>query len=299
MPETPRTPIAPLTNVWSIEPGAFSRMCAEYKSRAIQAEEDLPDIDDEIRVKRLPMLMEGGVASIKIRGPLEKRPTLFGLLFGASNLTQVETAIRTATTSDRVKSILLQIDSPGGSIDGLASVVDAVWEARQQKTVIAQSEGTIASAAYWIASQADKIFVGRHDTVGSIGVKLVLWDTSQMFADSGVKVVTVDTGDFKSAGEDGTEITEEQRAYFQGIVDSYFRDFVGEVARGRGTQRDRVMSAADGRMFLPKEAQAMGLIDGVQAVADTVAKMQEGRIRRQTRTAQAKLAILSGQTMPG
>ena len=102
--------------------------------------------------------------------------------------------------------------------------------------------------------------------------------------------VPIDTGFFKSAGATGTQITEEQRAEFQKIVDLYFDDFVASVVRGRGMTKAQVKAVADGRLFNAPEAKALGLIDKIQPLAVTLANLQRraessGRLRRSRNSA--------------
>ena len=130
---------------------------------------------------------------------------------------------------------------------------------------------TGGAAGFGRASQADKGFAERMDVIGSVGATATLFDESEAFAKEGVRTVVINTGEFKTAGELGTEITARQEADFQRIVDGFFDDFVATVARGRGMGVAAVKESADGRMFFAPAAVKRGLIDGVQTLDVTIA----------------------------
>src|SRR5699024_4511213 len=127
----------------------------------------------------------------------------------------IRAAVQSAMADDAVDNIVLVIDSPGGSTAALSDLGDTIAWAREHKTIISQVDTMAASAAYYVAAQTSKIYAGRMDLVGSIGVRMTLYDYSKAFGDAGIKAIPIDTGEFKSAGEIGTEITEAQIAEFQ------------------------------------------------------------------------------------
>lgn len=182
-------------------------------------------------------------------------------------------AVAQAAGDPTVDSILLSIDSPGGSVAGLDELAQTIVAAKALKPVVAQSNGLISSAAYYVASQADKIFAKRMDMIGSIGTRMMLYDFSQMLANFGVRPVPIDTGAYKSLGAFGTEITEDQTSYLQGIVDSHQKEFAEVVQRGRGFSAKSFAAVADGRLFLGEQALALGLIDAIQKPQETLAAM--------------------------
>lgn len=238
----------------------------------------------------LPLRLTQGVAVIPVMGPMIRRAGPMARMFGIVGTDSVRLAIEAALADDDVREILLRFDSPGGSVSGLDQAGDVINAA--EKPIIAQVEGMAASAAYYLASQADQVFVGRSDLVGSIGTRMLLYDFSKAFEEAGIEPVVIDTGDFKSAGAPGTEITDAQRNDFQRIVDFYFADFVSVVARGRNMTEQQVREVADGRMFTPQEAQESGLIDGVSTLEQTLNSMrQRTEMRRRTETARARLRL--------
>ncbi|MEQ8409119.1 MAG: S49 family peptidase [Gammaproteobacteria bacterium] len=235
-----------------------------------------------------PIHVTGGVAVIPLMGPMIRRAGPFAMMFGIVGTDMVRAMVETALADEEIHTILLRVDSPGGSVSGLAELADSIHSA--EKPVIAQIEGMAASAAYYIASQCDKVYLGRSDLVGSIGARLMLYDYSIMYEEAGVKAIPIDTGEFKSAGAVGTEITEEHQADFQRIVDFYFDDFVQAVMRGRDLTDEQVRAVGDGRMYTPKESMAAGLVDGIATIDQTLSSLrQESRNGRSTQAAKARL----------
>lgn len=289
-----RLPFLPRSEMlWSMEPSALAALLANIAewSRSA-AKPDEASLPDGSRRPPLPMAISDGVATITLRGPMERRASLFGTIFGLASTDAIRESVREAAANSDVRSVLLEIDSPGGSVDGLAELGDAVRSLRGSKQVVAQVDGTAASAAYYVAAQADKVYAGRTDLVGSIGTKLTLLDASKMFEESGVRVVSIDSGGLKSAGEYGTEITGEVEDYFRGLVDFYFDDFVKAVSAGRGMSAAAVRKVASGEIFPAPRAQSLGLVDGLQSLDETRSKLASRRIRRRSsRTARAEVEL--------
>jgi len=265
----------PLDSFWAIEPLAADRLREALQAHGIEAMRAPRGIGTEFL-----MWKSGGVAVIDITGPMTKRAGMFQVLFNASATNLVQLAVEAAVDDDDVGAILLRVDSPGGSVDGLAELADTVFAARRQKTVWAQFEGLGASAAYYVASQAEKIFAGRMDRIGSIGTRMMLYDWKGWFDSHQVKAIPIDTGQFKSAGALGTEITDEHKAYFQEIVDGFQADFLATIVRGRGMTMEAVKAVAEGKIYLAGEAVGLGLIDGIQTFDETLAQLGELAARR-------------------
>lgn len=244
----------------------------------------------EAQLEGLPITVVDRIAIIPMMGPMIRRAGPIAMMFGIVGTDQIRVAVESAGQDPEIDHILLRIDSPGGSVSGLAELADAIHSI--DKPVTAQVEGMAASAAYYTASQADRILVGRNDLVGSIGTRILLYDWSQYFEEAGIKAIPIDTGPFKSAGALGTEITEEQQADFQRIVDFYFDDFLAVVQRGRGMSEEQVRSVADGRVFTPAECLESGLIDGVATFEQTLTELRgQSQSGRSTQAARARLSI--------
>lgn len=275
---------------WAIAESAApdaARSVASYMSYCAEHQEELQaGIADDAQRDGLPIRVMDNLAVVPVMGPMIRRAGPMARYFGIAGTDSIRLAIESADRDPDVSEILLRVDSPGGSASGLDQLGDAI--ARAETHVVVQVEGTAASAAYYIASQADEIYVGRGDLVGSIGVRMLAVDDSNFYEEMGVRFIPIDTGEHKSAGAQGVPITEEQIAHWQHIVDFYYADFLSMVGNGRGRTVEQVRQVADGRMFTPSEAQAAGLIDGIATLEETLGKLRQ-RIGRSTQSARARL----------
>ena len=272
-------------NVWSHYTGAIPQTMAMLK-KAISA----GPVDDATRAG-LPVKREGSTAIISMKGPMIKDAGIWSY-FGFAGSRDTAQALESAAADKDIESILWVVDSPGGSVDGLIELADTVKAVNAVKPITVQVDGMMASAAVYVTAGASRIYAGRRDLVGSIGTRMMLYDFSEMFKSEGIKAIPIDTGEHKSAGAMGTEITEEQQAEFQRIVDGYFADFKEQLVSGRGLTDETFDKLADGRVFFAnEEPMEYGLIDGIQSIQQTINQMVAPSQRRQT--AQAKLKLLS------
>lgn len=217
-----------------------------------------------------------GVAVIPFEGIVTKRGTCMGSMFGGDAVTSTtQQAVEAAVADPIVDSILLVIDSPGGTVSGTAALADAVHAANVAKPVTAYCSDMAASAAYWIGSQAGKMFANATAAIGSIGVYAAIPDVSRQYANAGVEMKIVKAGEGKGAGVRGTHITDGQLADMQREIDGIYLEFVASVARGRGISQDKALSLADGRVHTARAAADMGLIDGVMSLGEVLGNMKQ------------------------
>jgi signal peptide peptidase SppA len=267
---------------WAIYPTALSAVTEAVK-KAVTA----GPVEDAQRYG-LPIQKIGKTAIVSMKGPMLKEAG-FWSLYGFAGSRDTANALKAAANDPDVESILWVVDSPGGSVDGLYELAETVKAVNAEKPITVQVDGMMASAAVYATAYADKIYAGPRDLVGSIGTRIMLYDYSQMFANAGIKAIPIDTGEHKSAGALGTEITEEQQAEFQRIADGYFDDFMAVLRDGRGFNDTEL---ADGRVFFANEEPlTSGLIDGVRSLDEALATVA---ITAQStrRTASAKLRLL-------
>jgi len=232
-----------------------------------------------------PLLsVEDGVGIIRIHGPLMRDPDLISsLLFGATDMNQVAEAIQEAVAQDAVKSILLDIDSPGGTVNGTPELAQAVADAAKLKSIHAFSAGQMCSAAYWIASQCDAVYATPSARVGSIGVMLPFIDSAEKFRSQGLKVEVFAAGKFKGMGTPGVSLSEEQRALIQSDIEEVAADFKTAVlARGRKIPDE----AMEGQSFSARKAQRFNLAGTVRHRDEALARLRSiaARVDTSSRT---------------
>ena len=176
-------------------------------------------------------------------------------------------------------TIVLDVDSPGGTVYGVPELAAQIFAARAVKRIVASCSGMCCSAAYWLASAADEITASPSSEVGSIGVYSAHVDTSAAQSQAGMKVSIFSAGKYKAEGAMGQPLSEGARAAEQARVDEMYGVFVADVARGRGTDSTRVRSGfGEGRVVSSQRAVTLGMIDRVATLAATI-----GRFRRPNR----------------
>lgn len=208
-----------------------------------------------------------GLAVLDIVGPVSKFASWWRVwgVETSPTLGELTAAVSAAADAERVTGIMLRIDSPGGTMWGTPELADAVRAAAAVKPVHAYAVDQCCSAAYWIASQADRLTSNAAAEVGSIGTYCVLVDSSGMAADLGLKFVRIRTGQHKGVGVPGVEITEAEVKELQRWIDSANALFLEAVAGGRPQLADGLAKLADGRFWLGAEAHSLGLTDGVES----------------------------------
>lgn len=214
------------------------------------------------------MEIRDGIAYIPIGGAVGQDLSPFDRGDGAVDVLDVMQELRDAERDPMVRGIILDMDSPGGMIQGTPECADAV--AGCQKPIYAFTRGLMASAAYWIASASDGIFTTRSAAVGSIGVYVPVIDVSQMYEQRGVKVELVKAGKYKGDGFPGTKLSKEGRAQLQERVNKIYAVFTAHVREARGDIADETMQ---GQVFLGEEAFGLGLVDAVVRDVSEVAEL--------------------------
>jgi signal peptide peptidase SppA len=204
--------------------------------------------------------VKDGVATIDITGPLMRNPDAFDrAMLDATDMNDIHDALDQAASRPDVKSVMLNIDSPGGTVQGTPELAAAVAELGASKTVYAFSSGLMCSAAYWIASQAKAIYATPSARIGSIGVVQTVVNQTERLAKAGIKVEVFTSGKFKAMGHSALPLTDEQRTHIQSGLEDIGKDFRDAV-----TARRKVPpSAMEGQTFSGKQAGNENLISGM------------------------------------
>ena len=216
----------------------------------------------------------GRVARIPIVGPISRRASFWSMFFGGSSVDGLTKALREVAIDDTVGTVLLDIDSPGGTVSGMPELAAEVRRLRESKHVVAIANSLTASAAYWIASQADEVVATPESLTGSIGVFTVHEDWSKMLARVGIDVTYVHAGRYKVEGNPDQPLTDDARDHKQSIVDDAYRLFVNDVARGRGVSAAQVRSDyGEGRVLTATDALQAGMVDRIAGFDATVRRL--------------------------
>ena len=202
----------------------------------------------------------GGVGVIAVSGGLIYKG--YGWYWRTSYL-DIKRAFRSAMADQRVKSILFDIDSPGGEVAGVFDLVDEIYSARGRKPMIAVANEDAFSAAYAIASAADEIYLSRTAQVGSVGVIAIHANQSGYDANLGVKYTAIYAGERKNDSNPHEPLSDPAREAIQAQVDKVYDLFTATVARNRKLDQNAVIKT-EAAIYGADEAVTVGLADGVR-----------------------------------
>lgn len=173
--------------------------------------------------------------------------------------------------NDQVKAIVLRIDSPGGGVGPAQEIYAEVKKVQRDKKVLVSMGSVAASGGYYIACAADKILANPGSITGSIGVIVESLNVEELFQKLGLRSTVVKSGKHKDIGSPLRKMTREEQRLLQEVLDSVHEQFIRAVAEGRKLPLEKVRSLADGRIFSGDQAKALGLVDGLGNLQDTIA----------------------------
>lgn len=203
-----------------------------------------------------------GIAIIPVYGTLVQKLGTLRPYSGMTGYDGIRRVFLTAINDPEVKGICLDIDSPGGEVAGCFDLVDLIYAERGKKPIHAILSENAFSAAYAIASAADRIYVPRTGGVGSVGVIVIHCDWSQRIKDDGLKVSIITYGNRKAESNPYVALSDEAKAAIQHDVDEMGRLFVSTVSRNRGLS-ETVIRNTQAACYLAAEGVQMGLADVV------------------------------------
>ena len=183
---------------------------------------------------------------------------------------EVINQIQDWSEDDSVQAIVLRIVSPGGAVAPSQDIHDAVITAKKQKPVVASFGSVAASGGYYIGVACDKIVTSPGTITGSIGVIMSFNTTYQLMDKIGLGAVVIKSGKFKDTGSPHRDMTEEEKAYFQSVVDSVHGQFTAAVAAGRGLDIETVKQLADGRIYTGAQAKDLKLADELGSLTEAI-----------------------------
>ena len=274
--------------VWAITPAMLDEIYRIYDLHAAGGKPDIAAIEASLgRPLRNDAPKEyktvKGVALIPVTGVIAKKMDLMMQISGGTSTERLSSMFKTALADPQVSGIILVIDSPGGTVDGLYEVADFIFSSLGEKPCYALAYGCAASAAYLIAAACDKVYASDVATqVGSIGVAMVHRDTSKKEAATGVVTTEIYRGKYKRIVTSGP-LTDEGIAHLTGKVDYLYTLFVNDVARFRGVDPETVlatMSTDVNDLFIGRQAVEAGLVDGIMpldSLIETVSALPRNR----------------------
>lgn len=199
-----------------------------------------------------------GIAIIPAYGIMARGVSAIEKSCGVCDYGDIETDLIEAKNNSEVSGIVLDIDSPGGTVNGLFELGDEIKTASESKPIVAHTSGQMCSAAYYLACACSAISASQSASVGSVGVIMQVLDETKAFEMEGLKIETFRSDPMKAVGARGTSLSDDQRKYLQAMVDESASVFKEHVRHNRRIVED---TALDGRVFTADTAKRLGMVD--------------------------------------
>ena len=221
-------------------------------------------------------------------------------------LARVREELQKAEDDERVRAVVLRINSPGGTVTASDILYHEVvrFKERRKVPVVASILDVGASGGYYVALAADRIVAHPTTVTGSIGVLMLTINSGGLLEKIGVSASYVKSGEFKDMGSPFRSLRPEERALFQDMIDRFYGRFVELVARSRKLDESRVRAIADGRIHTAGEAVSLGLVDRIGYLEDAIAAaksaagLAEARVVTYHRPRQYRATIYSSPPTP-
>lgn len=225
--------------------------------------------DDEEDDDEVPFnySVQGEVGIIAIKGSLTNRDSWYNRYIGVTSYGDIRNALTYAAGQSGIKAILLDIDSGGGAVNGVADASSLIQLIdKNVKPIYAFTDGTMCSAAYWIGCSARETYSSNVSTVGSIGVIATHMEYSKALKEAGVGVTVIRAGEFKALANSVEPLSDKAKTQLQTQLNSAYQVFLEHVADCRNTTVNLCdANMAQGREFFGKDALAAGLVDGIES----------------------------------
>lgn len=273
---------------WAIVPEKLADIMAVVAIRAAGGELTDEEIQQRIGAavrRQQPAPRATDIALLPLLGTISHRMGMMPRSSGGTSVEEFRGMFRAAVADPQVSAIVIDVDSPGGTVSGVDELAAEIYRARGTKPITAVANTLMASAAYWIASAADEIVITPSGEAGSIGVIAAHEDQSAWYERMGVKVSLITAGRFKAENNPFEPLTDEGRAAIQARVDESYGHFTRAIARHRGVSVETVRGEfGEGRMYGAREAVRRGMADRV-ATLDAV--LADAGVRQVDRPQQA------------
>lgn len=294
------------SQVWALEPKYLETMSSVLHrwSAGVDASADvMADVEaaQAARSTRRAAVanLGGGIAVLGLYGLISQRASMVDGMSGSGG-TSVEKftqGFREAMADDTVGGIIIDIDSPGGSVSGIQDLYDEIMSARGVKPVYGLVNSLCASAAYWIGSACSALYAVQGSQVGSIGVYTQHVDASEAMKMDGLNATYISAGKFKVEGNALGPMSAEGLAFTQSQIDAYYSMFTGSVAKGRGAPIGQVRDGmGQGRCLMAADGLAAGMIDAIDTFDGVVKRM--GKAMKSGPSAAAPILNIAAVEIP-
>lgn len=266
---------------WAVLPDRLPFIRAELNGSAIRLRRASPKAPVPITVHATRRKSSNGaIIVLPFYGVSVQRTDALGQAFGLLSLWHFTQTLRVSLADDAISEIVIDIDSPGGSVYGVMELADEIFRARARKPIVAVANSLAASGAYWIASAASEFYVTPGGEVGGIGIHDIHTDLSKGLEKAGIETTLISAGRYKTEGNPFQPLGADARTAMQKRVDGYYRAFVAAVAKHRNVAESAVSHGmGQGRLLDADRAKHENMVDGVATLDDVVGRL-EGCIGR-------------------
>lgn len=272
------------SQVWALEPN-YLRTMAGVVANWAAGNSMSPEVRADIEAaqaartarKQANAAVGGGIAVLPLYGVISQRASMMDDICGegGTSTEQFTAAFRAALADDSVGGIIIDIDSPGGSVFGVADLYDEILQARNVKPVYGFVNSLCASAAFWIGSACTQLIAKQGSMTGSLGVYTGHENISEAMKMAGVSFEFISAGKYKVESNPYGPLSDEARAFTQSQVNDYYGAFTKAVAKGRGAPIAQARDGmGEGRCLLPADALAAGMIDAQDTFDGVVKRMK-------------------------
>jgi protease IV len=225
--------------------------------------------------KVMSLSKKDGIGIITISGPIYQSTSKS--IFEKHG-SRISTRIKKLSEKKNVKAILIDINSPGGTVGAVQDIYSAIMRAKKEtkKPFVARMGDVAASGGYYIAAACDKIVAHPGSITGSIGVIMSAGNYEELMKKIGFKTETIKSGKFKDMGSGSRKMTLEEKAILQSMIDDSYSQFLEDISKGRNMPLEMIKPLADGRVYTGRQAYEVKLIDVLgdyQAAVDLTGEM--------------------------
>jgi len=222
-------------------------------------------------IERETASKRGKVGLLPIRGTIANRFNMMSSVSGGSSAEVLSRDFSAMMRDDDIKAVVLDVDSPGGTVAGTDELSAQIAGARGVKPIVAHVNGRAASAAYWIATAADEVVMSPSAMAGSIGILTAHDDLSKAMESRGVKTTLIHAGKYKVEGNPFGPLSDEAREHIQASVDKAHGHFINRVASNRHVSKKTVAEDfGQGRMFDADTSVSLGMADQIATLEQTL-----------------------------
>lgn len=268
---------AACNNVWAIMPDKLEAICAVLSVKAAGGNMTEAEIEAALAQQQSGNVRSAGaIGVLPLMGTISHRASAFAPASGGVSSETFGADFDKMVADSSIGAILIDIDSPGGTVNGVTELSDKIFNARGTKPIFAIANSLAASAAFWIGTSADKLFVTPSGSVGSVGVVAVHVDVSASDEQLGFKFTVLTAGEHKAEAHPHAPLSDDAKESILRDLDAFHGMFIEDLVRNRRTSKLAVnRDFGQGRIVLAADAVASGMVDEIATFDEVVAKLSK------------------------